>query len=139
MATYIKLEWGNSCDLGTIYYNGGFKNIVYFDSEIGEPGYENVEEGFENSEGVFIKTSEKLQKVYKFVVVVPEYLADALAALPLHDSIIISTTDGLFRQAVRNVRTDISPESITNSCLFTVEVRFQLNDQIIKDNCCVNM
>jgi hypothetical protein len=136
MANYIKLTWTNSCDLGTIYYAGGFENKLFLDAEIGAPDYEDVEEGEENDEGVFIKTLEKLQKVHKFQCYVPEYLADALKLLPLHDDVQIFYTNGLYSSAIRNIKVDVEWDSGSNECMALVTVSYQQDDQVVKDNCC---
>jgi len=134
---YLKLDWSNSCDLGRVYYSGGFTNTLYLDAEIGKPEYSIEEEGFENGDGVFIKTRERLIKNYKFEIVVPEYIADALVFMALHDNIRISYTNGLYSSTVRNVKVNVNWEDITNSCLAIVEVSFQQDDQILKGNCCI--
>lgn len=140
MATnYLKIEYSNSCDLGNVYYQGGFINTIYLDTEIGAPEYKYEEEGEDNGDGVLIKTFEKLQKVYKFQVLVPEYMADALMFMALHDVITISYTNGLYSTSARNIIVNVTWDEDTNSCMALVEVSFQQDDQVLKDNCCTNM
>lgn len=140
MATnYLKIDYSNSCDLGSVYYAGGFVNTIYLDTEIGAPDYQYEEEGEDNGDGVLVKTFEKLQKIYKFQVLVPEYMADALMFMALHDTISISYTNGLYIASVRNVVANVTWDEDTNSCMALVEVSFQQDDQVLKDNCCVSL
>lgn len=137
MATnYIKIEWGNSCNLGNIYYGGGFINKLFLDAEIGKPEYIVEEEGFDNGQAVKKKTFEKFQKKYVLQVVVPEYVADALQLMPLHDNIRISYTNGLYSGQVRNLEVTVSYLEETSDCMAIVEIKFQQDDQAVKDNCC---
>lgn len=134
--TYIKLTWGNSCNLGKIYYESGFVNKLYIDAPIGKPDYEyEVEEEY-NSDGVLVSTYKRLVKIYKFEMFAPEYVADALQAMQLHDNINITLTDGTYSSAIRNVKVDVSWEGISNECLALCTVSFQQNDQITRTNCC---
>lgn len=140
MATnYIKLEYSNSCDLGKVYYAGGFQNVIYLDTEIGAPEYQHEEDGEDNGDGVLIKTFEKLQKIYKFQVLVPEYMADALMFMALHDTITLSYTNGLYTASIRNVIVNVTWDEDTNSCMGIVDVSFQQDDQVLKDNCCTSL
>lgn len=136
MANYIKLTWTNSCDLGKIYYAGGFTNKLFLDADIVAPDYNETEEGIENGSGVFIKTLEKLQKVNKFQCEAPEYLVDALKLLPFHDDVTISFTNGLYSSAIRNIKVDVEWLEESNKCTALVTVSFQQDDQVVKDNCC---
>lgn len=140
MPNYIKLTWTNTCDLGRILYNGtGFTNVFFFDGDIIKPDYQYEEVGFESGEAVFLKTSETLKKRCKFEVVVPEYVADALEAMPLHDDIRIMFVDGRYSTAIRNVQTDVNWDDEFNGCMAQVVVSFEQDDQIVKTACCDNM
>jgi len=139
MANYIKLQWSNSCDLGGIYYQGGFSNKLYFDTNIGKPEYvEEIEEEY-NGNGVLISTFQRLVKVYKFEVVVPEYVADALKLMQLHDTITLTFLNNQYNGAIRNIKADVNWEDITDDCMATVTISFQQDDQVVKTNCCVNL
>lgn len=139
MANYIKLTWTNSCDLGNIYYSGGFENKIFLDALIGAPDFKELEEGEENDQGVFVKTLEKLQKINKFQCYVPEYLVDALKLMPLHDDVKIFYTNGLYSSQIRNIKVDVEWEDISNECMALVTVSFQQDDQVVKDNCCTTL
>jgi len=137
MANYIKLQWSNSCDLGGIYYQAGYSNKLYFDTNVGKPEYEEETEEEYNGDGVLISTFQRLVKIYKMQVVCPEYVADALKLLPMHDNISITFLNGQYSGVIRNVKVDVSWEDITDDCLATVDISFQQDDQVVKTNCCV--
>ncbi len=139
MANYIKLTWKNSCDLGNIYYSGGFENKLFLDADIGAPDYNETEEGEENDAGIFVKTLEKLQKVNKFQCYAPEYLVDSLKLLPLHDDVRISFTNGLYSSQIRNIKVEVEWEDISNQCMALVTVLFEQDDQVVKDSCCTTL
>lgn len=139
MANYIKLEWWNECDLGNIYYSGGFKNKVYFETEIGKPDYVIEQETKNNQQGVDIILSSVRKKIYQFEVYVPEYMVDALVDMALHDNIHITYTNGLYSSAVRNVQVIPNWEDISNDCMATVTIKFQQDDQLVDNACCATL
>lgn len=139
MANYIKLEWWDTCDIGGIYYQDGFKNTVFLDTDIGRPDYNILEEGAENGDGVFIKDYSRLQKAPQIQCYVPEYLADALSLLPLHSNVRMTYTNGLYAGLVRNVSVNIEWDSENNDCMALVTISFQQDDQVVKTNCCDNL
>lgn len=130
----IKLTWKNSCDLAGIYYGGGFENKMFIDAPIVKPEYINVEDGFENDDGVFVKEYESLKKVYKFEMIAPEHIANALKLMALHDNVKIYTS--LYSAQIRNVKVNVNWESQFNDCMATVEVTFEQDDQVAKTACC---
>ena len=117
MAKTLKLRWWNDCDFGQIYYAGGYKNIFYYETEIGKPSYEVDQDSNENGNGVEVVLSQVRKKVYQFEVYVPEYMVDALVDMSLHDNIQLSTTDGLFMSMIRNVEVIPQSEEISNDCI----------------------
>ncbi len=139
MANYVKLEWSNSCDLGGIYYGGGFENRLYFDANVGKPDYEEEIEEQYNGDGVLISTFQRLVKIYKFQVFVPEYVADALKLMQLHDTITLTFLDGTYSSSIRNIKADVSFEDMSNDCMALVTISFQQDDQVVKTNCCVSL
>lgn len=139
MANYIKLEWTNSCDLGGIYYQGGFTNKLFFDTNVGNPTYEEEIEEEYNGDGVLIRTFQRLVKIYKFQVFVPEYIADALKLMQLHDTVTLTFLDGSYSGTIRNIKADISFEDISNDCMALATISFQQDDQVVKTNCCVSL
>jgi hypothetical protein len=139
MANYVKLEWTNSCDLGGIYYQAGFENRLFFDANVGKPDYEEEIEEQYNGDGVLIATFQRLVKIYKFQVFVPEYVADALKLMQLHDTITLTFLDGTYSSSIRNIKADVSFEDLSNDCMALCTISFQQDDAVVKTNCCVNL
>lgn len=135
----LKLEWWSTCDIGKIYYQGGYKNTVYLDADICRPSYDVLERGGENGAGVFIKNYSRFQKTCEMQVYVPEYLADSLSLIPLHDNIRITYTDGTYSGYIRNVNVNVEWDSDSNDCMGLVTITFQQDDQVVATNCCNNL
>lgn len=137
MATqYLKLQWSNTCNLGRIYYDGDFRNMLYFDAEVGKPEYEyEVEEEY-NTDGVLTATYQRLVKIYKFQVLVPEYVVDALEAMQLHDTISLTLINNGYISTITNVKVDAEWEDMTNECMALCTISFQQGDQVVKGACC---
>ena len=132
----IKLTYRNSCDIGGVYYSGGFENKLFLDADIVKPEYISVEEGFENGDAVFIKEYESLKKTYRFEIIAPEYIADTLKFMALHDDVKIATMDGLYQSQIRNIKVNVTWEEQFNDCMATIEVTFEQDDQITRTGCC---
>jgi hypothetical protein len=133
----IKLTYTNSCNLGGVYYIGGYENILFIDSVVCKPEYENTEDGYNNDQQVFIKEYHALKKVYKFEAIAPEYIANTLSFMAQHDDIKISWTNGLYQSQIRNVQVSVNWEDQFNDCMATIEVSFEQDDQIVNTACCV--
>ena len=132
----IKLTWKNSCTLGGIYYGGTYENKMFIDAPVVRPEYVNIEEGFENDNAVFVKEYESLKKIYKFEFMAPEYVADSLKLMALHDDIKITYVNGLYQSQIRNVKVNVNPDEAFNDCMFLIEVTFEQDDQVIRTACC---
>jgi hypothetical protein len=141
MANYIHLKWWNTCDIKNVTYQGSYRNEAYFETELLAPSYVDEEEGFNNGEGVFIKTFEILKKRYKFQINAPEYVADALKFIRLHDNIQLSIIDStasivLFQTAIRNVNVNVTYDPAFLDCFATIDFTFEQDDQVVITGCC---
>jgi hypothetical protein len=122
---YIKLQWRNP---GGIYQTGFF-NLLYLDAVIAEPQYPTEEEGEEDAEGNFFPLRVSVEKTLKFDTdLLPEYLVDALAGIPLHKEKQI----GRYHEA-RNVK--IKPEWNKAGCAASVEVTFADGAALTSEGC----
>ena len=79
---YLKLEYWDSCDIGGMIYQFGYKNVMYLDVDVGTPTIEVVEEGAEDGDKNFITFWKKMIKSYKFFIPIPEYQFDTLTLRP---------------------------------------------------------
>lgn len=128
---YVLLEWRCKHDL---YYSGGlvsyespkYKNMVYLKTEIGKPRYDFVEEG-EDRDGYFFPEKQVSEKTFKFTVLAPEYLADAMRLVRLNDYIRVHS-DG------RTYEIDtflMSEKWQTQGDIASLEIEFQ-TDTVVK-------
>ena len=86
VSDYIQLEYYNSYNFeiknGIVDFSDGFKFKCYLNSQIGKPEYTFEEEATERMGYTFVE-SQVSKKIYKFTVVAPEYLCDALRIVRL--------------------------------------------------------
>ncbi len=136
---YIKLSIGSTCDIADIYYQSGMIQTVYLDADLSKPEYvEEVEEEIEE-DGTTIQTYQKLSKRYKFQVLVPEYLVDALKLLPMHNQVSMAYTNGLISMSMKNIKVEADFEDDWNGCMAMVTISFEGDNVIVKSGCCVNI
>ena len=90
----IKIEYWNENTLnftsGEINFDDGFRFIMYIPSTIGKPEYEFEEELTKRLGYKFIE-SQTSNKLYKFNLLAPEYICDAMRLIRLCDYIKLTT------------------------------------------------
>jgi hypothetical protein len=82
---------------GVDYTNTGhnqYQNTFIFDCTLAKPEYVIEEEAVENGDGDQILTFQRSVKLFKFWFYAPEYIADALALICLHDTVTLTTHYG---------------------------------------------
>jgi hypothetical protein len=93
------LTWRGTNDIGGIdYTNTGhsqFSNNLVFDCTLAKPEYIIEEEAVEDGDGNQLMTFQRSVKLFKFWFYGPEYIADALALVSLHDVVQFTTYYGL--------------------------------------------
>ncbi len=132
MSGFIKVEWYNESNIiftggQVVFDNPQFHNFLYFASEIGKPEYSFEEEG-ENRDGYFFPSKQLSEKKYKFTILAPEYLCDAMRVIRMCDHVRVTDKYG------RNYYCDnflITPEWQEQGNLASVEVVFE-TDTIVK-------
>jgi len=132
----ILIEWGNTCDIDNILYQKGFLQQLYLETDIGKPLYEIDEVGSTDGDNNFKRTWQKWEKKYKFQVLVPEFIIEALSMIKMHDYISIFLPNS---QSVR-VK-DFEIENITwqeEGCMALVGCEFT-TDYILNSGCCTNI
>ena len=97
----FKLEWSNTCDVADLFYQEGFKQIFYIDSDKGrmcgaltEATYPLDEDAITNGEGEVIPVFQVLVKRYNLSFVATEVMTDALSLLSLHDDVFLTDPEG---------------------------------------------
>lgn len=98
MTPYLKVEWWDVANVdygnGTIIYDEPkFRNRLYFCAELGKPEYPYEEEG-EERDGYFFAEKQISEKRYKFQVLAPEYLCDAMRLIRLSDYVKVTDKYG---------------------------------------------
>jgi len=139
MNKYLKFEYWNTCDLGNVYYQGGQHFWFFLDGDVGEPFYEEVEDGQENGDGDFVPTYRRQIKKYLIKSsLVPDYLVDAMKRMELHDNIELTWKTGEVEQ-IYNV--SVEPEwQFEKKChQATVTITFDMNEKITVGACCDNL
>lgn len=130
--SYLKLEWYNkenvAFDGGQIVYEQiYYRNYLYLDAEIGKPEYKFEEEG-EERDGYFFPEKQISEKVYKSVILAPEFLCDCMRLIRMADYVRITDKFG----RVYNCDTFlITPEWQVQGDLASVEMEFQ-TDTVVK-------
>lgn len=89
VSKYLCLEYKNSQNFqltgGMINFDNNFSFKCYLDTQVGKPEYSFEEEATERMGYAFIE-SQVSKKTFRFTVVVPEYLCDALRIVRLCDT-----------------------------------------------------
>lgn len=111
----IKIEYWNTYDIIDTSYQQGYKNRFWLDVDVNKPNYIIEQEAYENSLGDTNPVFTKWSKQYKFEIYCLEPLADALSALPLHDNVWITLSNG-YESKVKDITIDVQWTDIDNVC-----------------------
>jgi hypothetical protein len=88
----VRIDYANSLDLalpiGSIDFSDNFRFTCFLDATIGKPEYSYEEEATSRNGYAFVE-SQVCKKIYKFTVLAPEYLCDALRIVRLCNEKII--------------------------------------------------
>lgn len=91
---FYKLTWWHDSDLnGDVIFDEEtlsceYRNVLYLDAELFKPEYDTTTESVKNGENDEVPTFRKWQKSITLLVVrCPEFLADVLSSIFLHDNI----------------------------------------------------
>jgi len=134
MAKFIKLEWWNTCDIDNILYQTGYKQHLYLDCDLGSPEYKLKQEFNTNGDETNLPKFQRWDKIYKFYFYAPEYIADCLSLLPLHDNVWIYTQN----EEICKCEDVIVEVAWEEPCFAKISIQFS-QDYIIKTNCCRNI
>jgi hypothetical protein len=132
---YVTLKWKHSCDTLGILYQKGYENIMYLEGDIEKSEPTIDEEGIEDGLGNFYPTRQKFVENLRIDEIAPEFVADALALVQMHNTVNMNLR-GLESGEIVNVRSKVAWE---NACLANIEMKFQ---QVVQDysstSCCQN-
>jgi hypothetical protein len=144
ICNYIQLGWSNSnCiivgadGVGVIHNNTGSFQI-FLPANLDKPTYEKKDDTQETGERGIAKTFERVEKTFSFAVIAPEYIADALSACQIMESVTLTFISGDFVKC-KNVEVDVTWEEGGgfDDCLARIVFRFQTDETtLIKSGCC---
>ena len=85
---YTRINFSNTCDLGEILYSEGLEQSLWLESEIMEPTFPLEEEGAKDGYARFIRSFARQDKKWLLrTKALPDFMADVLYRLMLHDTI----------------------------------------------------
>lgn len=106
---FYKIEWQNSNDIDNIRFADGFKDELYFNSNIEKPEYLVIEEGSEDGDGNKLFYFQKFDKRSKLIIPAYESTADVIALLPAMDVVKLYITDAEYI-VMRDINVEIEPQ-----------------------------
>lgn len=127
LSPYLKIEWW---DIDDMVFDGGrivygvppiFKNTLYVFSELGKPDYVFEEDG-EDRDGYFFPEKQLSEKTYRFMMLAPEYLCDAMRIIRMSDYVVVTDKYGQKYDCDTFL---ITPKWQTQGNLASVECEFQ--------------
>jgi len=123
------ISWANNKDLAGIYYSSSdylYGNNLIIDAVVAKPEYLIEEEGTEDGEGNFIPTFQRSYKQYKMWFYAPEWVADAVRLIPLHDTVTVHTNYGTNYDITGTIYdVDVSVEWMENKGLAKIMLAFR--------------
>lgn len=135
----VGISWAANCRVGNLVYSGDFKHKINLEAVIVPLASEIEETTIENGFGEETPTLQKLTQPYMLSCVVPNFIAEALSAIQMHNKFnIFNFIDKdpfipEFDSSLTKVDVKVSPEA--NGCQSFVEITFT-KESIIKTNCC---
>lgn len=124
LSPYLCLQWYDTSDFiflaGAIVYKSGYKNTMYFITELGKPEYTFEDEG-EERDGLFFPEKLLSYKTYKFNILADEATCDVLRIAQLSDIVMIKDKYG---NTYRADTFQINPKWEDQGDLASVEASF---------------
>lgn len=131
MSGFLSVEWYDKEDLlfdaGRIVYSNGFRNRLYFCTELGRPEYTFEEEG-STRDGYFFAEKQISEKTYRCTILAPEYLCDVMRFIRMSDFVVV--TDQYKRQYICDTFL-ITPKWQPQGYIASVEIEFD-TDTVVK-------
>jgi hypothetical protein len=135
---YLILNFHNDCDLGDIYYHGGFTQTLWFKSEPMESVFPLEESGITNGEGQVIRTFARQTK--KYIVrtdKMPDYMVDVFNRMRLHDFIelidLVGDTNTVYNLEVEHEW--LAPDRYYAQ----INLTFDYDETVVIGGCCNNL
>jgi len=133
----IRLEFGNTCDIGNILFSNGFRPIVYLDQEIGYPQYPIEKEMETDGDKQENAMWQKWQKRYSLTIIGDEPYLDGITVIQLCDDVWITNPVTNIEYKIKDIVFDEVSWNEDDG-LGTVKINYSISE-IIVSNCCQNM
>ena len=122
---WLSLEWSNpGCIISeTFYHDSAGVMQLLLPLDLAQPNYEYKTDEENDGDGGQTKTFERLDKVWSFFIVAPEYIADALSAAQMFSNVSITFPGGDSIQC-HNFKADVNWQTdclAKITCTFTAE------------------
>ena len=129
ISDYLLIEYSNSYNFelknGIVDFSDNFAFKCYLNTQVGKPEY-NFEEESTKRLGYIYVESQVSKKTYKFNVIVPEYICDALRIVRLCDNKIIRCKDDEYEA----ITFEMEAEWQTQGDLASVTCEFETDNVI---------
>lgn len=132
---YVRIDFKNTCDIVGIYYEGGFTQSLWLESETMEPTFPYTEKGVENGLGRFVAAYQRQDKIWLLrTKLIPQYIVDVLHRLKLHDDVDLIDTVGN-EYAVKHV--DVEHDwQFDDKYYATAQVSLDFDEYGLVTGCC---
>jgi hypothetical protein len=125
----VTLEWQHISNVGPVVYQAGFLQRLHLATVISDPVYPTKQEEQEDGFGINTPTLTTISKRLIFDTdLLPEYLVDALASLPLHSMVRVGSYSN-----VRNIQVEV--DWLESGCMATAQVQFSESEITISRLC----
>jgi hypothetical protein len=135
---YLIMNFHNDCDLGDIYYHGGFTQTLWFKSEPMESVFPLEESGITNGEGQVVRTFARQTK--KYIVrtdKMPDYMVDVFNRMRLHDTVtltdLVGDTNTIYNLEVEHEW--LAPDKYYAQ----INLTFDYDETVVIGGCCNNL
>lgn len=128
------IRWSKDCAYKFNYYAGGFKNLLYIQSDETRPEYEKIIEGAEDGRGELHQTYYRNRKFIRLEFAGADFLLDALNSIEHHNEIeVYDVAAGEWRE-VDNFT--VIPGGDEDDVVYPVTVRF--SDKLDAEDACTD-
>ena len=128
---YAKLEYSPGCTISETIHVDSNSFRLLLPVDLGQPDYEYKPDSEDDGQGGVVTLYKRLEKRWKFFIIGPEYMADALAAVQMMGSVSLNFEAGDFI-VCRDVKVDVD---WTTPCFARITFEFSA-DILSKTACC---
>ncbi len=133
---YYRLDWSNCGSIGNTFSGDRFTHSIYLDQAIYpvRPAPENIIESKTRADGSRFETRRRRETTWTLDLgMVPWFLADALADIPLYDAVALNPVGG-GQDLLSMVRVSVENDEEFAECFKRVQITFQ--NEAATSACC---